>query len=128
MFIANDATPECCDMGSAGCWRGFVSVDLAGVFLAARQLGDVILMDDPAITETELAARDIRRSRLYQESSSSKSSSSSSRTSGSRSCRVALAPLPGSAGTTAVKEYFPWTLMWLRMKGLRRATSSSRTG
>jgi len=27
-----------------------------------------------------------------------------------------------------VKEYFPWTLMWFRMKGLRRATSSSRTG
>jgi hypothetical protein len=45
------------------------------------------------------------RVRLYQESSSSKSSSSS-RASG-RSCRVAVAPLPGPAGSTAVKRVFP---------------------
>src|SRR5664280_152481 len=60
----------------------------------------------------------------YLFSSSHPSSSSSSvRASGSRRVRM---PLLGRSGT--VKEYFPWTLNWALMNGLRRATSSARTG
>jgi hypothetical protein len=46
---------------------------------------------------------------------------------GSRSCRVAAAPLEGPSDFGAVNEYFPWTLMCFLTKGLSRVTSSSRT-
>ena len=89
------------------------------------------LAADPASAAASSTGRSSRRRdlrRLYGEPSSSKSSSSSSRASGSRSCRVAAVPLTGPAGPTGVNEYFPWTLMCFLIKGLRRATSSSRTG